>query len=164
MYNWKFHSPLRTIYSPLLEKYQQYQRWHATEKNDQANKLVASCLILYFSCESQIQKRVDEERRWFLQSSLILIGFVTSLFPIFIFYILSITSIFTPHPYFQLTVWILFFSGATFNFLIYNFLNPSFRKKFNILFCKQIDLSRTRSESSTNKGSDRLTSLQRIDS
>ena len=152
----------------FLEQYQQYQRRNDIEENDKESKLLVSCVIFWsplFSSESQLQRRVDEERRWFLQSSLILIGFLTSLLPIFIFYLLSITSIFTPHPYFELTVWMLFFSGATFNFIIYNFLNPSFRNKFRILFFKQLNLNRNRSETSTNtrSTSSKFTSLVRMD-
>ena len=152
----------------FLEQYQQYQRRNDIEENDKESKLLVSCVIFWsplFSSESQLQRRVDEERRWFLQSSLILIGFLTSLLPIFIFYLLSITSIFTPHPYFELTVWMLFFSGATFNFIIYNFLNPSFRNKFRILFCRQLNLNRNKSESSTNyrSTSTKFTSMVRMD-
>ena len=77
-----------------------------------------------------MEKRLEEERRWFYQTCAILLGFSTSLLPIFVFYILSTTTKLQIHPVFDLLAWWLFYSGASFNFLIYNFINPVFRKKF----------------------------------
>ena len=98
------------------------------------------------SQEDQLNKRLQEERRWFLQSCLILLGFLVSLAPIFIFYLLSLTSSFQIRPAFNLMSWMLFFSGASYNFLIYNFLNPQFRKKFSqVFYHKREGSTRTRS-------------------
>ena len=111
------------------------------------------------SQEDQLKKRLDEERRWFLQSCLILLGFLVSLAPIFVFYLLSLTSNFQILPAFNLLSWMLFFSGASYNFIIYNFLNPQFRRKFSQVFYfyhKREGSTRTRStflsRSSGNKG------------
>ena len=87
-------------------------------------------LLFLFRQKDQMDKRLEEERRWFYQSCAILLGFAFSLSPIFIFYILSTTSQIQIHPLFDLLAWWLFFSGASFNFVIYNFINPVFRKKF----------------------------------
>ena len=88
-----------------------------------------------------MEKRLEEERRWFYQSCAILIGFVTSLLPIFTFYIISTTSQIQIHPVFDLLAWWLFFSGASFNFVIYNFINPGFRKKFRTLLSQILKLN-----------------------
>ena len=83
----------------------------------------------------QLQKRIADEKRWFVQSCLILAGFFVSLLPIFVLYLSSCCSKLTLKPIFNLLVWILFFSGASFNFVIYNFLNQGFRRRFCQIFC-----------------------------
>ena len=101
----------------------------------------------------QLTRRLEEERRWFLQSCLILLAFLVSLTPIFLFYLLSVTSRVQLLPAFSLLSWILFFSGASYNFIIYNFLNPQFRKKFCQLFYHK------RKESTSKTSSTRFTFL-----
>ena len=114
-----------------------------------------------FRNEQQLQKRINEEKRWFLQSCLILGGFLISFVPIFICYIISTLN--ETHvliaPIFGILAWILFFSGASFNFIIYNFMNPTFRKKFTSLFCK----NRRKSDSTgnDNSSSTKITSVSR---
>ena len=103
-----------------------------------------SCL---FRNLDQQKKRIEEEKRWLLQSWLILAGFLVSLAPIFSLYIFSIISSTTVHPVINLLAWSLFFSGASFNFLIYNCINPTFRKKFLSLFCKEHSLNISNSRS-----------------
>ena len=88
-----------------------------------------------------MEKRLEEERRWFYQSCAILLGFALSLIPIFTFYIISTTSHIKIHPLFDILAWWLFFSGASFNFVIYNFINPVFRKKFRTIITKILKLN-----------------------
>ena len=88
-----------------------------------------------------MEKRLEEERRWFYQSCAILLGFSVSLIPIFTFYIISTTSKIQIHPTFDLLAWWLFFSGASYNFIIYNFINPVFRKKFRSLLSQIFKLN-----------------------
>ena len=90
-----------------------------------------------------MDKRLEEERRWFYQTCAILLGFSFSLLPIFTFYILSTTTKLQIHPVFDLLAWWLFYSGASFNFLIYNFINPVFRKKFKIIAIQILRLGRS---------------------
>ena len=75
-------------------------------------------------------KRLEEERRWFYQSAAILTAFCVSILPIFIFYVSSCLLLYKVPILIQLLVWWLFISGASFNFFIYNLINPNFRKKF----------------------------------
>ena len=88
-----------------------------------------------FRDPGQLQRRIAEEMRWFTQSCLILSGFFVSLVPIFVVYLFSYCTHFTMNPIFNLLAWLLFFSGACFNFVIYNFINPVFREKFCKIFC-----------------------------
>ena len=98
-----------------------------------------SIYLLFHRDVEQLQKRVEEEKRWFIQSFMILSGFIISLTPMFVLYIIS--CIIIPHsslnPFFNLISWILFFSGACANFVTYNVLNPSFRRKFKQLLSFQ---------------------------
>ena len=99
----------------------------------------------------QLARRLKEERRWFTQSCLILLGFLVSLSPIFMFYLLSVTSRLQLLPAFSLLSWILFFSGASYNFIIYNFLNPQFRKKFIQVFYRNKRESRSKNTSTSTR-------------
>ena len=106
-----------------------------------------------------MDKRTEEERRWFYQSCAILLGFSISLVPVFVFYIISTTSNIDIHPIFDLLAWWLFFSGSSFNFIIYNFINPTFRKRFKIIFTRIFHLEW---ESSVDRGtSTRITFFSR---
>ena len=109
---------------------------------------ITQSIICLFRNLDQQKKRIEEEKRWLLQSWLILAGFLVSLAPIFSLYMFSIISSTTVHPVINLLAWSLFFSGASFNFLIYNCINPTFRKKFLSLFCKEHSLN-IRDSSST---------------
>ena len=105
--------------------------------------IILLCLFGLFSCrqKDQMDKRLEEERRWFYQSCAILLGFALSLIPIFTFYIISTTSHIKIHPLFDILAWWLFFSGASFNFVIYNFINPVFRKKFRTIITQILKLN-----------------------
>ena len=147
-----FYHHLSHFHRSGLEEYQRNEAGTIGERNDQVLLLLdlitgdTQKYIITFSQEDQLKKRLQEERRWFLQSCLILLGFLVSLAPIFIFYLLSLTSSIQLHPAFNLLSWLLFFSGASYNFLIYNFLNPQFRKKFSqVFYHKREGSTRTRS-------------------
>ena len=107
---------------------------------DYLPEITQSIFCLFRNLDQQ-KKRIEEEKRWLLQSWLILAGFLVSLAPIFSLYMFSIISSTTVHPVINLLAWSLFFSGASFNFLIYNCINPTFRKKFLSLFCKERSLN-----------------------
>ena len=52
---------------------------------------------------------------------------------------------------FSLLSWILFFSGASYNFIIYNFLNPQFRKKFIQVFYRNKREARSKNTSTSTR-------------
>lgn len=51
-----------------------------------------------------------EEKKWLHLTMAIIVAFAVSVFPVFVFYILSIFGI-KMHPVFQLAVWWLLISG-----------------------------------------------------
>ncbi|XP_059081126.1 uncharacterized protein LOC131878967 [Tigriopus californicus] len=79
------------------------------------------------SQQDQMQRRLKEERSWMHLTAAIIIGFVISVVPVFIFYMLSIFSIACP-PVVQLFVWWLLVSGSFLNLIIYTFLNKKMKR------------------------------------
>jgi len=80
--------------------------------------------------QHHLMRRVTEERKWLHLTVAIIGGFIVSVVPVFVCYILWVLHVRTP-PYVALIVWWLLISGSSINLVIYTSLNDSMKRSIS---------------------------------